>query len=182
MPSPRRPVLLAVAAVLASTAFAGFFRDTTPPPALRDRLPPRAASVRPSVRPAASPPHARPAAPALAARWSATGQISAIRAIDLAGGVTEIPLDAPRSLDEPLEAPPGAVELELTLAGPLTLSAWTSRGPVTLALDLHTLSVPLDDPDAETVRIELALPENPEALAADQLSEQVREGAVATPW
>lgn len=178
MPSARRPVLLAVAVALCATAFAGFSRGTTPPPALRDRPPPRASSVRPST----TPPHARPAAPALAARWSATGQISAIRAIDLAGGVTQVPLDAPRSLDEPLEPPPGAVELELTLAGPLTLRSWSSRDPVTLTLDLRTLSVPLDDPDAETVRIELVLPEDPATLAADQLSEQVREGAVATPW
>lgn len=181
MPSARRPVLLAIAAILASTAFAGFSRETIPPPALRDRLPPRVAPVRPSARPT-TPPHARPAAPALQPRWTATGQISEIRAVDLAGGVTEVPLDAPRALDAPLEPPPGAVELELTLSGPLTLRSWSPRGPVTLTLDLPTLSVPLDDPDAETVRIELGLPEDPATLTAEQLSEQVSEGALATPW
>lgn len=174
--------LLWITLILGGAALAGFSASTGFPPGLRDRLPARASSVKPSARPSTTPPHARPAAPTVAARWSASGEITAIRAVDLAGGVTEVPLDAPRSLDEPLEPPPGAVELELTLSGPLTLRSWSPRGPVTLTLDLPTLSVPLDDPDAETVRIELGLPEDPATLTAEQLAEQVSEGAVATPW
>lgn len=107
---------------------------------------------------------------------------------------------SPRPVDLPLAdlrvaPPPGAwTDLVLTLDGPLLIEGTTDQGdPVRLQLALDTLVIPLDDPDADAVTLELSLPGWLSAAAEggldlapghplhDALAAALADGALAVP-
>lgn len=180
MPRHRRAALLFVA--LASAAFAGF--SNLDFPTLRPNpLQPR--GVRqpsaPPVRPSGQNPHSRPSATAPRGGFSAP--VLEARAIDQAGHVTRLP--TPEDLSEPLAAPPGTVDVELDLGGPVQLWLDSGDGAQTLSLDLPTLSFALEDPDAleaePTLWLDLDLNGILSAPTEQDARALLRDGALALP-
>lgn len=155
----RVPLALALILLLGASAYAlsavdtnpGELRPTVPPATLRGLRPIQAAQLDPGPR---VHPDARLPRPA---RVSLSGPVLALYGVALDGSVTE--LDWPHGLDlsDPLPVPPGAVDLEIELAGPLTVEVVTNAGRVARHLDLPTLVVPIDDPGEELETVHLSL-------------------------
>ena len=106
-----------------------------------------------------------------------------VRAVGWVGPSGSIPprrLPAPLALhgDTALTAPPGAwSDVVLVLDGPVALSAEDAAGPLTVRLDLETLTVALDDPapgGRYVLQAPEALPDDPVAAAA-----ALRDGLLA---
>ena len=90
-----------------------------------------------AARVAVAPPTYRFSAPVVAAR-----------AIDQAGQVTELDLAETTDLNAPLSLPPGTVDVELDLGGPLVLRASHRAGLAARDLDVSTLLVAIDEPES----------------------------------
>ena len=78
------------------------------------------------------------------------GLVAAITAIDLNGIANLVPIPPGLDLSDPLPLPEGLfAEIEIDLAGPATLDLpLTAAGRNICALDVDTLTVVIDDPDA----------------------------------
>lgn len=96
--------------------------------------------------------------------------------------------------DLQLSPPPGASDLVLELDGPLIVEGRTEDGDaVRLELDVKQLVVPLEDPDASTITLDLALPDwladaaegglvvKPGHPLHDALVVSLRDGVLAVP-
>lgn len=185
----RRPIFaLALACVLGSAAFALIvvvgnptnFRPTTPPATLRDLRPTQATPITPGQRLHPGPRAPRPA------RLSVSGPILSLRAVALDGAVTGLDLAQGLDLSDPLPVPPGAVDLEIALAGPIRVELVSDSGRFVRELDLPTLVVAIDEPGEELEAVVLALdPALADSLVwatEDEAAALVGDAALATAW
>ena len=107
------------------------------------------------------------------------GKISGFKVKSTHGRTVTVTLPRSGGLDQPIALPKGEwAEITLILDGPLTLSA----GGVTQTLQVHTLTVPLEDPEATQVHLDWTLPEG---LGLDgdaaALISALEDGALARP-
>ena len=176
-----RRVLLLILLALATTAFAGYTWDRIPPGL---RSPIRSTSMsgrgwvshntsgRPSAaRVAVAPPIYRFSAPVVSAR-----------AIDQAGQVTELDLAETIDLSDPLSLPPGTVDVELDLGGPLVLRASHSAGLAARNIDVSTLLVAIDAPEAldeaPEIIVDLDVAAALSAATDEQAATMIQDGAL----
>lgn len=110
------------------------------------------------------------------------GWVTRLKLTDRHGRSVVVPLPRPYALDEALPLPPGDwADLTLLLDGP----AWVGTpGVQPVRLDLPSLTVPLDDPQATAVTLDWTLPEGAltalrRGTAVPSLAEAVEEGGLA---
>lgn len=184
MSRARRAALIAFA--LVSTAFAGFSWRDVPPPLHGGQGRTLGSAPRGVHAGKTSARHASPPPPAALPRLSFSAPVLAVVAVDQAGQALDVALDAPLDLSQPLPAPPGAVDLELILGGPINVWVEDGRGLRTRTLEVSTLVVALEDPDATAELDQVLVDLEPLALvdAADdeQALALLQDGAVAVPW
>jgi len=175
---PRR--FLAILLLLVSAAaLAGGWHDGNPTDLTSLHLS-RLTLAQSGLRPSVHPPQARarqsprpPQAPTLSA------SIAAMRAVSTDGAVVDLDLPLSADLRDALDVPPGTAELEIDLASPLRLCGPVSTPGRNFCADLQAdLVVPLEDPDAGTVRVTLPAGADPDLLAAP---EALLDALIATP-
>lgn len=185
MKSRRRAALVVLA--LASTAFAGFTEFDFPSELRAGQRKllltgtPRALAA---VKSSAGRPSAARTAPTPRMFFSAP--VLHARAIDTQGAITDLALPVPTDLADPIPVPAGTVDLELTLGGPLQLQ-WVGDGaPQVRSLDLPTLLVALDEPDAldalDQVVVDLDLAAALDARTDAEAAALLQDSATAIPW
>ena len=114
------------------------------------------------------------------------GWFSSFKLTGRHGRTVVVHLDRAHALTDSLDLPPGDwADLTLILDGPATLSA---PGASAVRLDLTELTVPLDDPEATSIKLEWTLPEgllsalqagvDPSALL-DTLTNALQDGGMA---
>ena len=177
-----RRVLPLILLTLASAAFAYILDHSIPPTSLRSPI--RSTSMsgrgwvshntsgRPSAaRVAVAPPTYRFSAPVVSAR-----------AIDQAGQVTELDLAETTDLSDPLSLPPGTVDVELDLGGPLVLRASHRAGLAARDLDVSTLLVAIDEPesldDLPEIIVDLDVAGALSAATDEQAAAMIKDGAL----
>lgn len=188
MPRTHRAALIVFA--LASTAFAGFTSRDVPPPLRAGQgrpvgyAPRGLAAVKATGR--SLPARAMPVSPRLPLLSSFSAPVVAMRAINQAGQVLDVTLEQPLDLSQPLPVPPGAVDLELTLGGPIEVWVEDARGLRVRNIDVSTFTVALEDPDAtaelEQVLVDLDVAALLDAPTDEQALALLQDGAVAVPW
>ena len=109
-------------------------------------------------------------------RVKMSGKINGFKLTGRHGRTVEVRLPRPQALDAPLVLPPGDwAEITLILEGPVTVRSALS----VVQLDLESLTVALEDPEARVVQLDWTLPADPYDLDDDQLIVALEDGALA---
>lgn len=117
-----------------------------------------------------------------------SGQIHSILVINRHGRAVPVPVPPGTRLGDTLALPPGDwAEITLILDGPLTV---TVDGAAPVSLDLETVTVPLEDPEADSVVLDWSLPDAllarlhagaPDPAVRAALTAAIRDGVIARP-
>ncbi len=170
--------LLPLLVLLGGAALASVDWDYNPPGLRPDQRGALSTLQKPvvstAIRPWTAP---RPAHDRIA--WSAP--LAAAAAVDREGRETELPVALGQDLSDPLRLPEDAVALRVWLDGPLTVSV---DGRIQRSLALDTLEIPLVEPGAGDVRVELSFGPLSGLGALDEaaLARRLEDGALAAPW
>lgn len=170
--------LLPLLLLLGGVAWATIFWDKNPPGLHPGRQGALSALQKPilstAIRPWTAP---RPAHDRIS--WSAP--LAAAASLDQRGLETDLPIALGQDLSDPLRLPEDAVAIRVWLGGPLTVSA---DERILVSVELDTLEIPLVEPGAETVTVELSFGERSGLGLLDErtLARRLEDGALAAPW
>lgn len=107
-----------------------------------------------------------------------SGKLTGYKLKGTHGRTVEVRLPRAQGLEQAIALPAGAWdEITLIVDGPLTVRS--AQGKVQLEVD--SLTVVLDDPEARQIHLEWSLPEGALGQGADALRRALEDGGVAAP-